>query len=309
MEQNLHCTKQRIMQILTETKLTEIFVETDDFLLGLEQAVTVQGLPKPEWHSRFSRSEVMTVLIAYHHSGRKCIKYFYCQDILGSYHSWLPNAPCYERFVALIPHVVLELYLSLKYRCQPASAENYIDSKPLKACHIKREAQHKVMADWASKGKGSLGWFYGFKLHTVINREAQLVNFLFTAGNVADNNHQLLKYLLQELEGKVYGDKGYLSKLKEELLGKGVDLLAKMRRNGKKDAMVHQKDAYYHRHRGLIESVFGQCVGLIDLEHTRHRAPLNYLCNVFAALLAYTFVDQHPRIIAFEDRNHLLNAA
>lgn len=297
------------MQILTERKLTEIFVETDDFLMELEQVVMTQGLPKPEWHSRFSRSEVMTVLIAYHHSGRKCIKYFYCQDILGSYHSWLPDAPCYERFVALIPHVVLELYLSLKKRCQPALAENYIDSKPLKACHIKREAQHKVMADWASKGKGTLGWFYGFKLHTVINREAQLVNFLFTAGNIADNNHQLLKYLLQQVEGKVYGDKGYLSKLKEELLGKGVDLLAKMRRNGKKDAIVHQKDAYYHRHRGLIESVFGQCVGLIDLEHTRHRAPLNYLCNVFAALLAYTFADQHPRIIAFEDRNHLLNVA
>lgn len=297
------------MQILTETKLTEIFVETDDFLLDLSRQTTDQRLSEPQWHSYFARSEVITTLIAYHHSGRKCFKYFYCQDVLQTYRSWLPDAPCYERFVALIPHVVLELYLLLKSRCQPALAENYVDSKPLKVCHIKREAQHKVMADWASKGKGTLGWFYGFKMHVVINRQAQLVNFLLTAGNVADNNHKVLNYLLKEVKGKVYGDKGYLSKLKEELLSREVDLMPKMRRNGKKDAIVHQKDAYYHRHRGLVESVFGQCVGLIDLEHTRHRAPLNYLCNVFAALSAYTFLDHHPHIVAFEDRNQLLKAA
>jgi hypothetical protein len=297
------------MQILTETKLTEIFVETDDFLLELHRLTAAEGLPDPVWHSRFSRSEVMTVLIAYHLSGQKRFKYFYHQDILGRYLSWLPAAPCYERFVALIPHVVVELYLLLKYRCQPALAENYIDSKPLKVCHIKREHQHKVMADWAAKGKGSMGWFYGFKLHAVVNREAQLVNFLLTAGNIADNNHQLLSYLLKDVQGKVYGDKGYLSKLKETLLEKGTDLIAKMRRNGKKDALVVEKDAYYHRHRGLIETIFGQWVGLIDLEHSRHRSPINYLCNVFAAPLAYTFMDQHPHIIAFEDRNRLLKAA
>lgn len=297
------------MQILTETKLAEIFVETDDFLLELHRLVVAQGLADSSWHSRFSRSEVMTVYIAFHLSGRKCFKYFYEQDVRVRYLSWLPDAPCYERFVALVPHVVIELYLLLKYGCQAPLPENYIDSKPLKACHIKREHQHKVMADWASKGKGSMGWFYGFKLHAVVNREAQLVNFLLTGGNIADNNHQLLSYLLRDIKGKVYGDKGYLSKLKEDFLNKGVDLVAKMRRNGKKDALVVEKDAYYHRHRGLIETIFGQWVGLIDLEHTRHRSPLNYLCNVFAALLAYTFMDQHPRIIAFEDRNRLLKAA
>jgi hypothetical protein len=53
-------------------------------------------------------------------------------------------------------------------------------------------------------------------MHVVINREAQLVNFLLTAGNVADNNHQVLNYLLKEVEGKVYGDKGYLSALKAD---------------------------------------------------------------------------------------------
>ena len=143
----------------------------------------------------------------------------------------------------------------------------------------------------------------------MVNREAQLVNFLLSAGNVADNNQALLRQLLKAVEGKVYGDKGYLSKIKEELLDKGTDLLAKMRNNSKKNALVVEKDAYYHRHRGLIETVFGQWVGLLDLEHTRHRSPVNYLCNVFAALLAYTFMDQHPRLIAFEDRNRLLKAA
>ena len=126
-----------------------------------------------------------------------------------------------------------------------------------------------------------------------------MINFLLTAGNMADNNHKVLNYLLKEVEGKVYGDKGYLSKLKEELLGKGVDLMARMRSNGKKYAIVHQKDAYYHRHRGLIETVFGQCVGLIDLEHTRHRAPINYLCNTFAATSRLHFPGSSPAYHCF----------
>lgn len=85
MELNLHCTKQRVMQILTAAKLTEIFVETDDFLKELQTMLAAERLPKPQWHSCFSRSEVITTWVAYHHSGRKCFKYFYCQDILGPY--------------------------------------------------------------------------------------------------------------------------------------------------------------------------------------------------------------------------------
>jgi len=298
-----------IMQTLTTTKLTEIFVETDDFLLELQQLIDQHGLAASRWHSRLSRSEVMTILVAYHLSGRKCFKYFYCHDILERYLNWFPDAPNYHRFVALIPHVVIELYLLLKFRCQPALPENYIDSKPMKVCHIKREGQHKVLSDWARKGKGSLGWFYGFKLHAVIRSDAQLSNFMLTPGNVADNNHDVLLCLLKEVQGKVYGDKGYLSKLKAELLEKGVDLVAKLRNNGKKDTVVIAKDAYYLRHRGLVETVFGQWVGLIDLEHTRHRSPVNFLCNTFSALLAYTFLDNYPCILPFEVKDSCLKAA
>ena len=103
-----------IMQTLTTTKLTEIFVETDDFLLELQQLIDQHGLAASRWHSRLSRSEVMTILVAYHLSGRKCFKYFYCHDILERYLNWFPDAPNYHRFVALIPHVVIELYLLLK---------------------------------------------------------------------------------------------------------------------------------------------------------------------------------------------------
>jgi hypothetical protein len=111
------------------------------------------------------------------------------------------------------------------------------------------------------------------------------------------------------VQGKVYGDKGYLSKLKAELLEKGVDLVAKLRNNGRKGAPVMAKDAYYLRHRGLVETVFGQWVGLIDLEHTRHRSPINFLCNTFSALLAYTFLDYYPCLLPFEVKDCCLKAA
>lgn len=85
--------------------------------------------------------------------------------------------------------------------------------------------------------------------------------------------------------------------------------MAKLRNNGKKDALIVAKDAYYLRHRGLVETVFGQWVGLIDLEHTRHRSPINFLCNTFSALLAYTFLDNYAWILPFEVKDSCLNAA
>jgi hypothetical protein len=292
------------MQTLTDSKLVDIFYECDEFIKQISAELSRQGRKEPCWHSRFSRSEVMTVLISYHLSGFKTLKYFYEQSVQCTLRSDFPAAPCYDRFVSLIPHVVVELWLLMHYRKHPSRKANYLDSKPLKICHIKREKSNKVFAGIARKGKGTMGWFIGFKLHIVVGYDGRIVEVLLSTGNVADNNHGVLRRLLEGKTGCFYGDRGYNSTLKGMFAEQGIDLISKLKKNDKTRSMpVREQDAYYLRHRGLIESVLERMVGLGDIEHTRHRSPINFLSNLAAGLLAYSFSDRVPHIIAFNQKN------
>lgn len=76
-------------------------------------------------------------------------------------------------------------------------------------CHNKRIKQHKTFKNLTSRGKTSVGWFFGFKLHLIINQYAQIVKFQITSGRVADNNSHLLEKIFSDLKGVFYGDKGY----------------------------------------------------------------------------------------------------
>ena len=84
-----------------------------------------------------------------------------------------------------------------------------MDSTLIKVCHIKREKQNKVFKGLAQKGKSTIGWFYGFKLHLVINDKGELIVFKLTAGNV--DGRTPVPNLVKDLIGKIVGDKGYIS--------------------------------------------------------------------------------------------------
>src|SRR5699024_3437730 len=63
---------------------------------------------------------------------------------------------------------------------------SYIDSTKIAVCHNKRIYRHKVFKGLATRGKSSMGWFYGFKLHAIINHKGELVSVKVTAGNTDD---------------------------------------------------------------------------------------------------------------------------
>jgi transposase len=61
-----------------------------------------------------------------------------------------------------------------------------------------------------------MGWFFGFKLHIIVNEIGELLAFKITKGNVDDRSP--VKSLCKKIKGKLFGDKGYLStKLFKEL--------------------------------------------------------------------------------------------
>jgi Transposase DDE domain len=172
---------------------------------------------------------------------------------------------------------------------------NYIDATKLVVCHNKRILSHKVFKDIAKRGKSSTGWFFGLKLHAVINHLGQLVVFTITPGNISDANPDMLKKLTARLDGFLYGDAGYISSIAKALKERGLELITKLRENMKpKDLTPEQK--YYLQHRGLIESVFNLMKNFCNIEHSRHRSVMNFFVNLWGGLIAYTFLDELPSI-------------
>jgi hypothetical protein len=181
--------------------------------------------------------------------------------------------------------------------CQQAEKTGvyYVDSKILPVCHPLRAKQHKVFAGLATKSKSSMGWFFGFKLHIVINHQGQIINFALTTGNVADNNKDLLIKLLEHLKGKLFGDKGYLTTLWNDFHTAGLKIITKVKKN-MKNKLLELQERLLLKKRPVIEAVFDILTSVFDLQHTRHRKPQNACVHILASLVAYQFYTQKPNV-------------
>lgn len=279
-------------------KLIEIFITCDDFCQALTQWQTQQGTCPTIRTGQLSDSEMLAITIFYHHSGAKCFQYYYQHWVEPQLADYFPNLISYERFVARLPRLLPGLFLLLKWLCAQSQRTGFyiIDSKALPVCDNHRIATHKVFAGLAARGKSSMGWFYGLKAHLVINQYGQLVNFVLTPGNVADNNGAVLTEALAGLQGQCFGDRGYLTKLFAEFYQQGLQLVTKLRRR-MKNMLMPLADKLKLRRRGLIESVNDLLTSVFDVEHTRHRSPVNALVNILAGLLAYCFYEHKPAIV------------
>src|SRR3954467_8786276 len=157
---------------------------------------------------RMSTSEIITLLLVHHSSGFKHLKSFYhgfAEPLLrGSF----PGMPCYEHFVALQKSVFVPLVVFLHSHLGTRTGLYDIDSTALPVCDNHRINRHKVFADLAQRGKTSMGWFFGFKLHLVFNTDNEIVALKLTPGNVHDTTP--VPALTRELTGKLFGDKGYI---------------------------------------------------------------------------------------------------
>jgi len=281
---------------LQTSKLVEIFVMCDDFCKKFSQYHLDNGFQSEPPTQGMCESEIITIVIFYHLSGFKCFKYYYRCIVCGPLKPYFPNTYSYPYFVAMMKRVNFHLFAFLSF-CRVASMGqgNYIDATKLVVCHNKRIPSHKVFQGIAKRGKSSTGWFFGLKLHAVINHLGQLVAFTVTAGNVSDANPDILQKLTARLKGFLYGDAGYISSIAKNLNQRGLELITKLRENMKpKDLTPEQK--YYLQHRGLIESVFNLMKNFCNIEHSRHRSTINFFVNLWGGLIAYTFIDQLPSI-------------
>ncbi len=270
--------------------LVEMFCHVDDFCQMFEPeyqaALVAAGHRERLRGGELCLSEIMTILIGFHQSHYRDFKAYYMRQVCQHQRSEFPGLVSYPRFVALMPSALIPLcaYLgSLFGRCTGIS---FIDATPLAVCHNARIHQHKVFAGLAQRGKSSTGWFFGFKLHVVFNDHGELLDFMLTAGNVHDL--KALPRLAKRLFGKLFGDKGYISAAMFRTLSEShaVQLITKLRRN-MKNQLMPLADKLLLRKRAIAETIIDQLKNISQIEHTRHRSPINFLVNLVCGLIAY----------------------
>ena len=219
--------------------LLELFCEVDDFCQEYEAWLQPKALEgrKPGPKQRLSSSEIMTLVIHFHQEGYRDFKHYYQNHVCTDLSCEFPHLVSYSRFVELMPGVLAPLCAYLKRRFGSCTGIAFIDSTPLAVCHNRRITRHKVFKEWATRGKTSIGWFYGFKLHLIVNDKGELLAVHLTPGNVDDRKP--LDFMSQDLLGKLFGDKGYLSQdLFEQLFERGLELITNIRKNMKGQLML-----------------------------------------------------------------------
>jgi hypothetical protein len=294
-------------------KITEIYFIIDEFSKEFDKTITAHSLNEkvaPKKRKRkfiMTDSEVMTILVLFHTMGYKNLKHFYLFYVGKHLSKEFPNLVSYNRFVELQKRTVVPMALFMKTCCLgQCTGISIIDSTPLRSCHIKREKQHKTFKNLATKGHTSTGWFFGFKLHLIINDKGEILDFMFTQGNVDDREPLKNNNFHKRIFGKLFGDKGYIGKdLFEQLFVDGVHLVTKIKKNMKNSMMLLQ-DKIILRKRSLIETIYDQLKNICQIEHTRHRSFDNFITNLLSGLIGYSFFPKKPSINVDFENNRLV---
>jgi hypothetical protein len=275
-------------------EILPLFCEIDDFLKVFEKLYQAGGKRTRRRATRLSQSEVMRILVLYHASGYKNLKAFYLEEIARHYQSEFPALCSYRRFVQLQSRCVMPLFFYLLAKRGQCTGISFIDATSLKVCHNLRIRSHRVFKGSAARGKSSTGWYYGFKLHLAINERGAILGFYLTAANV--DERLTADWITQNVTVKLVGDKGYISgSLFEKLMARGLHLMTKLRKN-MKNRLVSIEDKMLLRKRSLIETVNDQLKNISNIEHTRHRSLWNFLGNLAAGLIAYTWKEKKPSL-------------
>lgn len=288
---------------INTTKLIKIFCDCHDFCKMFENYSTTKkignGKKNPTRTTGISISESMCIMIMYHHSGMKCFQYYYEDMVENQMKSYFPKAPSYGRFVELIPRTTIMLFLFVNlFRIGKAIGYYFADSKKLPVCDNLRINSNKVFRGIASRSKSSTGWFYGLKLFLVINPFGEIINCFVTTAGVADNNFSMMQRLFKRIRGFVFADKGFISqKAFEYFFLQGLKIVTTIRSN-MKNKLMPMIEKIFRLKRGVIESVNDILMTLCDIDHTRHRSPINAYAHTFAGLAAYSYLDKVPTIIA-----------
>ncbi|MEZ5024790.1 MAG: IS982 family transposase [Chitinophagales bacterium] len=279
-------------------KITDIFCFIDEFYKEFVKSTKPFLLGnKPNRPPIMSGSEVLTILVLFQLSGFRTFKYFYKFYVQVHMKKEFPRTVSYNRFVELKKTYLLPLCLLAKTCCLgKCTGISFVDSTPIRVCKNKRIRTNRVFKNTATIGKSTMGWFFGFKLHILVNDKGEILDFQITQANVDDRSPLKNGILLKKIFGKLYDDKGYVSKqLMTLLFDKGIHLVTGMR-NNMKNQLMEMKDKILLRKRLVIETINDELKNICQIEHSRHRSFSNFIANLISGIIAYSFFPKKPAI-------------
>jgi hypothetical protein len=281
---------------LLSMDIVTLFCDVDDFCKKYEANTQIRLADKTKRNRkcRLSKSEIMTILIYFHASNYRNFKHYYLEYICKCLNDYFPNLISYNRFVEIGQKVASELSTFFNSRLEPCTGISFIDSTKISVCNNKRISRNKVFEGVAAMGKSTMGWFYGFKLHLIVNDKGGLVRAMITPGNIDDRDP--VPRMTTNLFGKLFGDKGYIKQpLFEFLFEKGITFITGIKKN-MKNKLMDITDKILLRKRSIIETINDQLKNISQIEHTRHRSCTNFMINLLCGLIAYTYQDRKPSI-------------
>ena len=288
--------------MLSRDKVIEIFCIADDFCKEFdsnmkEMTLKADGKRHRNRKASLSDAEIMTILICFHFGSFRCLKHYYLHYVQVHLSDMFPTAVSYNRFVELESRVSIQMMFFLQLCCfGECSGISFIDSTCVPVCNNKRIYRNKVFKGYAERGKSTMGWFYGFKLHLICNERGEILNFILTRGNVDDRDERVFNRLGDNIIGKLYADKGYISQgLFDRLFSNDIHIVTGLRSN-MKNKLMPLYDKLMLRKRSVIETINDELKNVAQLVHSRHRSINNFLMNVLAVIAAYTFFDKKPSI-------------
>lgn len=290
--------------------LEALFCDIDDFCVIFKPQFQRQLLhssnSKIIHNSRLCLSEIMTIIIYFHHSRYRDFKHYYHNLILEHHHKDFPCLVSYNRFIELMSSSLIPLIFYLHTRKGKCTGISFIDTMGIPICHPKRAKRNKVFEDLAHWGKSSVQWYFGFKIHLIINEKGEILAFQITPGNI--DERKTVPYLTKDLWGRLFGDKGYISQdLFEQLYQKNIKLITPFKKN-MNNKLLELWEKLMLRKRSLIETVNDQLQNISQIVHSRHRSPINFLVNTVAGLIAYTWQEKKPKLQLEKDEINCLSA-
>ena len=295
--------KDTIVMEITKNKITEIFCIIDDFSQEYDKEIARMSICEPDGRKHrnrkwsMSRSEIMTILIYFHFNTFRNFKHYYLFYVKVHLHELFPMQLSYNRFVELESRGAVEMMLFLQLFCfGRCTGISFIDSTCIPVSHNKRITRNKVFRDYEERGKSTMGWYFGFKLHLICNERGELLNFMLTKANVDDRNTDVFNRLSDNVFGKLFADKGYISHgLFERLFNDGIEIVTGLKCN-MKNKLMPLYDKILLRKRSVIETINDELKNVAQLVHSRHRSVFNFVMNVLSVLAAYSFFEKKPSI-------------
>ena len=236
---------------------------------------------------------MLFIMGLFHVSADKDFNHFWLYGLTQEYRACFTELPSTSRFVSLKPRLLLPFCLLLHDFRREETGISFADSTKLAVCHNPRINRNRILAGLAKRGGSTMGWFFGFKLHLLINHKGQLMAFRITAGNKDDRKP--LEAMRAALQGKIFPDQGYLSQsLLERLWQRGLHWVTGIRRT-MKNHLMPLLDKVLLRKQSIIETLFDKLKSSMGLEHTRQRFPSNALVHILSCLAAYTLAQPRAK--------------